>query len=75
MCFNVIRFLEECSKGGRLNYAMRRFSEVIEDLELRDLPLHGGIFTWSGGLNNQTRSRLDCFLISDDWEGLFSNST
>ena len=29
----------------------------------------------SGGLNNQTRSRLNRFLISDDWEGLFSDST
>ena len=73
--FNVIRFPEECSKGGRLNSSMRRFSKVIEDLELRDLPLHGGIFTWIGGLNNQTRSRLDRFLISNDWEGLFSDST
>ena len=71
----MIRFLEECNKGGRLNSAMRRFFEVIKDLELRDLPLHGGIFTWSGGLNNQTRSRLDRFLIFDDWEGLFSDST
>ena len=26
-------------------------------------------------LNNQTRFRLDRFLIPDDWEGLFSNST
>ncbi|RVW26415.1 hypothetical protein CK203_086142 [Vitis vinifera] len=25
---------------------MRRFSEIIEDLELRDLPLQGGSFTW-----------------------------
>ena len=38
--FNVIRFPEECSKEGRANSTMRRFSEVIEDLELRDLPLH-----------------------------------
>ena len=47
--FNAIRFPEERSKGGSLNSAMRRFYEVLEDLELRDLPLQGGIFTWSGG--------------------------
>ena len=72
--FNAIRFLEECSKGGSLNSAMRRFSEVLEDLELRDLPLQGGIFTWSGGRNNQIKSRLDRFLISEEWEVLFSGS-
>ena len=59
--FNAIRFPEERSKGGSLNGAMRRFSEVLEDLELRDLPLQGGIFMWSGGRNNQTKSRLDHF--------------
>ena len=50
---------------------MRRFSEVVEELELRDLPLHGGLFTWCGGLNNRLKSRIDCFLISEDWEAHF----
>ena len=36
--FNMIRFPFERSKGGRLSPTMRRFSEVVEDLELRDLP-------------------------------------
>ena len=31
--FNLVRFLEERSRGGRLNTEMRNFSEVIEDLE------------------------------------------
>ncbi|RVW32846.1 hypothetical protein CK203_107203 [Vitis vinifera] len=31
----------ERSRGGNLSLDMRRFSEVIEDLELRDLPLRG----------------------------------
>ncbi|RVW44969.1 hypothetical protein CK203_077931 [Vitis vinifera] len=47
--FNMIRFPSEHSRGGRLSPTMRRFSEVIKDLELRDLPLQGGLFTWSGG--------------------------
>ena len=51
---------------------MRRFSEVIDGLELRDLPLQGGPFTWSGGLNSQTMSRIDHFLVMEDWEGYFN---
>ena len=51
---------------------MRRFLEVIDELALRDLPFQGGPFTWSGGLNGQSRSRVDRFLISEDWENYFS---
>ena len=69
--FNVIRFPSERIRGGRLSPTMRRFSEVIEELELRDLPLQGRMFTWSGGLNNLLKSRIDRFLISEDWEAHF----
>ena len=36
-------------------------------MELKDLPLQGGSFTWRGGLNNQRMARLDRFLVTDDW--------
>ena len=42
--FNMIRFPNERRRGGRLSPSMRRFSEVIDDLDLRDLPLQGGSF-------------------------------
>ena len=37
--FNMIRFPRECSRGGRLSSTMRRFLKVLEELELRDIPL------------------------------------
>ena len=37
--FNITRFMEEMSGKGRLTRGMRRFSNVIEDLKLRYLPL------------------------------------
>ncbi|KAL6339596.1 hypothetical protein AAG906_034681 [Vitis piasezkii] len=46
--FNVIRFLRKMNSLSRLSSAMRRFSEVIEDMELRDLPLQGGVFHVEG---------------------------
>ncbi|RVW75378.1 Transposon TX1 uncharacterized 149 kDa protein [Vitis vinifera] len=70
--FNVTRLPSEHSRGGRLVAAMRGFSKVIDDLPLRDLPLQGGPFTWNGGLNGQTMSRLDRFLVFEDWESQFS---
>ena len=63
--FNAIRFLEERRNALRLTAEMRRFSEVIGELGLRDFPLARGPFTWIGGLNSQAASRLDRFLISD----------
>ena len=72
--FNVVRFPSERSREGRLTGSMRRFSEVIEELALKDLPLHGGLFMWSGGLNGLSRSRLDRFLISEDWDNHFSGA-
>ena len=47
--FNVVRFPSEWRGGSRLTPAMEKFSEFIEDLNLIDLPLEGGRFTWSSG--------------------------
>ena len=68
----MIRFPSEHSRGGRVSSSMRRFSKMIDDLDLRDLPLQGGPFTWSGGLNSQSMSRLDQFLVTEDWESHFN---
>ena len=70
----MIRFPSERSREGRIIGTMRRFSKMIEELALRDLPLHGGSLTWSGGLNGRSRSRLDRFMISEDWENHFSGA-
>ncbi|KAL6338492.1 hypothetical protein AAG906_020588 [Vitis piasezkii] len=40
---------------------MRRFLEVIEDLELKDLPLIGGPFTWNGGY--ETLEHMDAYAL------------
>ncbi|RVW15130.1 hypothetical protein CK203_083331 [Vitis vinifera] len=70
--FNVVRYPEERRIAPRLTADMRRFSEVIEELGLKDIPLAGGPFTWIRGLNSQAASRLDRFLISDQWKDHFS---
>ena len=60
----MIRLPSERRNCLNLSSAMRRFSEVIDELRLRDLPLVGGSYTWCGGLNNRSASRLDRFLVS-----------
>lgn len=53
---------------------MRRFLEVIEELELRGFPLQGGPFTWRGGLDNQSQSRLNRFFMIENWDNLFNGT-
>ena len=70
--FNVILSQRERSSQGRLSGAMRSFAQTVDDLELIDLPMQGGIATWSGGRNNQSWARLDRFLVTQQWLDMFS---
>ncbi|RVX15528.1 hypothetical protein CK203_009184 [Vitis vinifera] len=70
-------FTKEAREGlweelGLITSNMRRFAHIIEELGLVDLPLQGGVFTWSGGLNNQSWARLDRFLVTPSWLDNFS---
>ena len=65
--FNVILSQRERSSQGRISGAMRRFAHVVDELELLDLSLQGGVFSWSGGRNNQSWARLDRYLVTQNW--------
>ena len=65
--FNVTLSQRDRSRQGSLNGAMRRFAQVVDDLVLIDLPLQGGVFSWSRGRSNQTWARLDRFLVTQCW--------
>ncbi|KAG2680435.1 hypothetical protein I3760_11G099200, partial [Carya illinoinensis] len=66
--FNITRFPSERSGDSCFGSAMAEFSDLIFELDLVDLPLAGGDFTWSNG---RTWSRLDRFLVSLSWEAHF----
>ncbi|RVW24308.1 hypothetical protein CK203_090966 [Vitis vinifera] len=71
--FNITLFQRERSRQGRISSAMRRFAQVADELGLRDIPMQGGVFTWSGGPNNQSWTRLDRFLVNTSWLDQFSS--
>ena len=50
---------------------MEKFFEFIEDLNLVDLPLEGGSYTWSSGTDQPAMSRIDRDLVTLDWEDHF----
>ncbi|KAM0873017.1 hypothetical protein ACQ4PT_038342 [Festuca glaucescens] len=47
---------------------MGRFCRALDDLELRELPLHGRRYTWSNERESPTLERLDRMFCSVDWE-------
>ncbi|RVW26986.1 putative ribonuclease H protein [Vitis vinifera] len=70
--FNTSLYQAKRSRNGRITSDMRRFAQIIDDLGLVDVPLQGGSFTWSGGLNNQSWARLDRFLATPNWLDQYS---
>ncbi|XP_035541166.1 uncharacterized protein LOC118344500 isoform X2 [Juglans regia] len=69
--FNIICFPSEREGLSSMTTAMEDFSQLIFDLELLDLPLVGGEYTWS---NSRGGSRLDRFLVSSSWEAHYPKS-
>ena len=63
--FNVTLFQGERSGGARMRSAVIAFAEFTVEQGLMDLPLSGGVSTWS---NNMSWSRLDRFLVSPEWD-------
>jgi exonuclease III len=72
--FNLI-YKAEDKNNSRLNRRlMGKFKVALDDLELRELPLHGRKFTWSSSHNSQngvTMTRIDRMFCSTAWEEMF----
>uniref|UniRef100_A0A2N9HE33 Uncharacterized protein n=1 Tax=Fagus sylvatica TaxID=28930 RepID=A0A2N9HE33_FAGSY len=69
--FNVVRFPSEKSGLVSFNSAMHEFNDFISECGLLDIPLEGGLFTWSNNRDVPAMSRIDRFLFSPVWADHF----
>jgi endonuclease/exonuclease/phosphatase family metal-dependent hydrolase len=72
--FNILRFSNEKNKNFVCNRYTDMFNWIINTHELRDLPLIGGMYTWSNNHKEPTLERLDRVLISPEWETCFPST-
>jgi hypothetical protein len=69
--FNVVRFPSEKSGLVSFNSAMHEFNDFISECGLLDIPLEGGLFTWSNNRDVPAMSKIDRFLFSPAWADHF----
>jgi endonuclease/exonuclease/phosphatase family metal-dependent hydrolase len=71
--FNLICHASDKNNPRVNRCLMNQFRSVLEDLELKELHLHGHRFTWSNGMANPTLTKIDHVFITKEWELAFPN--
>ncbi|XP_070050365.1 uncharacterized protein [Nicotiana tomentosiformis] len=71
--FNVTRFPSEKRNCNRRSRSMVEFSDFINDMNIIDLSLEGGVYTWFKGENQIISSIIDRILISEECDDSFRN--
>ncbi len=69
--FNVTKNQQEIRGRPWSSRLMGLFFDLLNELEMIDLPLGNQKFTWSNMQSNPTMAKLDHFLISTKWNQAF----
>jgi hypothetical protein len=71
--FNLIYRASDKNNSNINRAMMGKFRGLIEDLDLKEIPLHGHTFTWSNQQDCPSLVMLYKVLCLVDWEDLFPN--
>lgn len=66
--FNLIYRARDKNNSLINRTLMNRFKAVLDDLELKELHLHGRRFTWTSETENPTMTKIDHIFCTRDWE-------
>jgi exonuclease III len=66
--FNMILNASEKNNTNLDRAMMARFRRFVHEHELKDLYMHGHLYTWSNERESPTMSRIDRALVSVDWD-------
>jgi len=69
--FNMIYSAEDKNNENLNRAMMGRFRRLVNDLELKEIPLMGRRYTWSNERDAPTLVKLDRVLCTADWEALY----
>lgn len=69
--FNIIRFAKEKNSLDGVHRHTPLFNSLIHFYELKQIVMHGGLYTWSNNQEHPTLVKLDRVLISHDSEDIF----
>jgi exonuclease III len=72
--FNLIYKAEDKNNTNYNRAMMGRFQRLINDLAVKDVPLHGRKYTWSTQQTSPTLVRLDRVLSTVEWELIYPNA-
>lgn len=69
--FNFIRGPENRNKPGGSVSDMMLFNDLIQHLDLIDVPFEGKHYTWSNMQDDPLLEKLDCVFTSSSWSLTF----
>jgi exonuclease III len=71
--FNLIYRASDKSSGNVNRSLMNQFHRLLEEIEMKELHLHGRRFTWTSGTQAPTQSKIDHVFVTQDWEMLYKH--
>ena len=71
--FNLIARAADKSNQRINRRCLAAFQNFINEVQTKDLYLHGQRYTWCNEQRNATLVKLDRVLINGEWEGLMPN--
>lgn len=71
--FNMILRASEKNNNNINRRMMAKFRSFVDDHELKELYMHGRLYTWSNERDDPTLTKIDRVLASVDWELTYPN--